>query len=175
MEDKICQVCNKIINYTIKIGKLAWNKRKFCSLQCKRLAWKPYNKGSTSWNKNKKMTNSTRVKMSQSKTREKHPNWKNGKTAKNQVERNRPQYKKWVFKIYQRDQFTCQFPGCKQKKEKINAHHIKTWAKYPELRFSIENGITLCVKCHKRVTWKEEQYEKLFLEILISGRSRSAL
>ena len=33
---------------------------------------------------------------------------------------------------------------------KLNAHHLKSWALFPELRFEISNGITLCVICHRK-------------------------
>lgn len=60
--------------------------------------------------------------------------------------RNMPEYAEWRQAVYQRDGFCCQECGSKGP---LNAHHIKSWARYPELRFNIDNGITLCVDCHK--------------------------
>ena len=34
--------------------------------------------------------------------------------------------------------------------ENLEAHHILAWAHFPESRLIIENGIALCVGCHKR-------------------------
>ena len=33
----------------------------------------------------------------------------------------------------------------------MEAHHKKPFADYKELRFSVNNGITLCKECHKNV------------------------
>ena len=44
--------------------------------------------------------------------------------------------------------FTCQHCG---DKKQIQAHHIIEWAKDESKRFVIDNGLTLCVKCHSKV------------------------
>lgn len=76
-----------------------------------------------------------------------------------------PIYKKWRQDVYKRDSFCCQWPGCGAKK-KLNAHHIKTWANYPALRFHIDNGITLCKDHHKLIKGMEDNYEAVFLKIV---------
>lgn len=57
------------------------------------------------------------------------------------------EYTKWRKAIYERDEYTCQ--NCKKVGGKLQAHHIKSWKQYPELRLEINNGITLCEECHK--------------------------
>lgn len=33
--------------------------------------------------------------------------------------------------------------------ERIEAHHIESWAAFPELRYEESNGVVLCLGCHK--------------------------
>lgn len=51
------------------------------------------------------------------------------------------------MKVFERDNFTCQF--CEVRGVYLTVHHIKSWANFPELRFVVDNGITLCEECHK--------------------------
>jgi predicted restriction endonuclease len=77
---------------------------------------------------------------------------------------NDPLYKQWRKNVYSRDKHCCQWPGCNSRK-KLNAHHIKTWADFPSLRFSLDNGITLCYLHHKLIRGIESYYEAVFLSI----------
>ena len=44
----------------------------------------------------------------------------------------------------------------------LNAHHIKRFIDNENLRFDIDNGITLCEDCHKLTYGKENDFEKQF-------------
>lgn len=82
----------------------------------------------------------------------KNVNWKGGITPENKKARASIEYKQWRRTVFVRDQFTCQ--KCLTMHTYINAHHIKPFAKFPELRFEPTNGVTLCTACH-RLTHKE--------------------
>ena len=54
----------------------------------------------------------------------------------------------WRVKVYERDNYTCQC--CKDNKGgNLNAHHLNSYNWDKEHRTDINNGITLCEKCHK--------------------------
>ena len=60
--------------------------------------------------------------------------------------RNSNKAKKWRNDIRNRDNWTCQ--DCGEKKENIEAHHIKKWKDNPDKRFEMDNGVSLCLECH---------------------------
>ncbi len=56
-------------------------------------------------------------------------------------------YKEWRSKVFERDNWTCQ--TCNKRGIPLEPHHIKGWTKYPELRYEVENGVSLCIECHR--------------------------
>lgn len=74
-------------------------------------------------------------------------------------------YKQFREAVLKRDGNKCKYPGCKNKK-KLQVHHIKKFSSSPELELVVDNGITLCKRCHGKIYGKEEQFEQMFIEIL---------
>ena len=83
----------------------------------------------------------------------KHWNWRGGSMQRNC---NSLRYRKWRITIFKRDKFTCHF--CKTTGGKLQAHHKVPWAANESLRYSIANGITLCIKCHQFLHWAAPMY-----------------
>lgn len=61
--------------------------------------------------------------------------------------RNYPEYFEWRSAVYKRDLYTCQRCGGSVSGT-LNAHHIESYNNAPDLRTTLENGITLCEDCH---------------------------
>jgi 5-methylcytosine-specific restriction endonuclease McrA len=76
-----------------------------------------------------------------------------------------PVYKEWRKRVLDRDKRRCQMPSCNHTKF-LQVHHIRKWSSASTLRFDIDNGITLCAGCHKKVNKSEHYYEQLFTEIV---------
>ena len=88
---------------------------------------------------------------------EKHPFWKGGITSENETIRKSSLYQIWRHACYLRDDFTCK--DCNQRGGKLHVHHIKPFSTYPELRFNLNNGVTLCKRCHLN------RHKKNYLEV----------
>jgi hypothetical protein len=104
------------------------------------------------------MTKEIREKMSNSHNGKKNPwakhfygenhwNWKGGITPINKKIRGGIEFKLWRKSIFERDNFTCQ--KCGQRGGFLHPHHILNFFDHEDIRFAINNGITLCKKCHK--------------------------
>lgn len=73
-------------------------------------------------------------------------NWKGGITLENELLRRNSDYREWRKSVFERDGYTCQC--CKEVGGNLRGHHILNWSSNKELRYDINNGITLCNKCH---------------------------
>jgi len=78
---------------------------------------------------------------------ENHPSWK-GTTPEYERIRKSKEYLAWKVAVFRRDKHTCQCCGSR-KGDKLRAHHINSFVSYPDLRFEVSNGITLCENCHE--------------------------
>lgn len=94
-----------------------------------------------------------------------HWNWQGGKYKDRKTIYQSLEYNKWRKKIFIRDDFTCQICGIRNKKRVgksivLHAHHKKPVSTNKELIFNIDNGITLCKKCHINIHRGKKKCEK---------------
>lgn len=136
-----CEFCG-IIFYEHK-GYLKSRGRKYCSIKCRGL-------------------------NARTMTGEKSPTWQGGKSSINHRLRAGITWKEWRTKIFERDNYTCQ--DCGIRGGVLEPHHLNRFAYFPELRFIIENGITLCVGCHNK-TKKYDRDKTIYLNATIQNKT----
>jgi len=80
----------------------------------------------------------------------------------------RIEYKVWRQTVFKRDYFRCVL--CGTNGVKLEANHIRLWRDYPELRYDVDNGVTLCVPCHKSIRGIEGEFEERFVVYVLAAR-----
>lgn len=101
----------------------------------------------------KKQSIETRKKRSLHSMGKNSGGWIDGRTKKSMIIRESLDYRLWREAIFKRDNYTCVQCGKHSGNGEsviLNADHIKPFAYFPELRFAINNGRTLCIDCHKK-------------------------
>ena len=116
---KNCELCKKPFFCERYI---AYIKRRFCSQRC---GWKGQQSGRFG---------------------ESNSNWRGGITPINRAIRSSKEHKEWSRSVLGRDNFTCQ--SCGKRGGDLHANHLLEFIVYPQYRFIVENGITLCLLCH---------------------------
>ena len=154
-----CQNCH--INFPNKFGKF----KKFCSKKCA----DNFRIGKPSTRKNYIPTLETRKRQSIARMGKEpwnkgrpwpemrgknNPRWTGGSSPIRLIDMGRSEYINWKISVFKRDKYTCVKCGCKNNKE-LQADHILMWKTHPWERFNIDNGQTLCKKCHRKKTGKD--------------------
>ena len=144
-----------------KKGQKAWNKGTKGVMKLNKTSFKNGDKGFWLGKKRskkdiKKMVDNRRGYKASEKTKKKQSEalrgdkcyrWKGGISPENVKIRTSLEYRYWRKKIFLRDNFTCQ--KYKIRGRDLVAHHINNFSDFPELRFAIDNGITLSKRAHK--------------------------
>lgn len=87
------------------------------------------------------------------------------KSDNDEKDRRSSAYVTWRRNVWLRDNFTCKIanPDCDGR---IEAHHILSYRDYPELRYQLNNGITLCHAHHPRKRAEEKRLSPYFQELV---------
>lgn len=160
MEDVVCNFCKRIFAHSVRESR----NRKFCSRKCKMSG--SFGDRVREWVKHRYEHGNPFIGQIRKSIRgDRHPNWQGGKTNKLKMLRNSTEYKLWRVAVFERDGYKCVWCGS-SKSGNLEADHIKPFAIFPDLRFAIDNGRTLCKDCHK----KTDTYLKQSLKKLSAGK-----
>ncbi len=143
--NKNCQQCNKEFEKPETCSVKDWASRKFCSKECYSqkafiVCWECKNHFQVRRYRKDSAHFCSTVCSAQYRDQ--------GKRTADKKIRQSARYKAWRTLVFERDNYTCQ--SCTQHGGYLHADHIQPFALFPELRFEVSNGRTLCVPCHKK-------------------------
>ena len=130
-----------------KIGTGEWMKGKKLTEETKKRISESL-KGHLGYWLGKKRLLETKLKISKANSGENSYLWRGGITSASIKIRHSFEMRQWREAVFARDNFTCLW--CGQRGGELNADHIKPFALFPELRFELSNGRTLCIDCHRK-------------------------
>ena len=94
----------------------------------------------------------TRRKMSEAASGKSNHSYVDGLGGERAIDRMRARlrldYRLWRETVFKRDNFTCR--ACGTRGGTLHADHIKSWRHFPEMRYEVGNGRTLCIACHRK-------------------------
>ena len=151
-----CKQCSKemrLANWQVKKG------TKFCSKECSRLGIEykglfqkghsdlvpPESRGHSEETK-KKISDHQRKNL---RIGQASPNWRGGLRTERKKAMGKWEYRDWRTAVFTRDNWTCQCCGVRG--VYLEADHIKPWCAFPDLRYAVDNGRTVCRPCHMKL------------------------
>lgn len=129
-----------------------------------------FKKGHIPWNKDRKLSNYPQIGFQKghillSPQGKNHWRWIEDRTILLKNLRNDPEYKQWVKQVKKRDKNICRINN-QDCSGYCVVHHILSWSEYPELRYNINNGITLCQAHHPAKRAEEKRLIPFFRELV---------
>lgn len=116
----------------------------------------------------KKTTDETKKKISNSHMGDKSWNWIKDRTqvvGRHNRNMHDPEYKQFAYKVRNRDEYKCKINN-QDCVGRLEVHHILGWKSHPELRYEVNNGITLCHFHHPRKRNDEVRLSPYFQELV---------
>lgn len=128
-----CIICGNVV-YT-QPAQMKYRNRKTCSRDCR-------------WKYMRAITERRRKELGYT------------KHQLDRLARNSPEASKWRMAVFERDDYTCQICGIRG--TYLEADHIKPFAYFPELRFELSNGRTLCRPCHDKTKMSAKKMKEIY-------------
>jgi hypothetical protein len=77
-----------------------------------------------------------------------HHSWKSWLTdeIRERYARKTTQYNEWRKAVYEKDGYTCR--KCGRVGKTLEAHHLYGFHEHQALRYDVNNGVTMCKRCH---------------------------
>ncbi len=106
----------------------------------------------------------TKNKISLAHKGEKNYRWIKDRSKLVRRNRSDPDFIQWRKNVFIRDEYKCKI--CGESNKYVQAHHILSWREYPELRYEINNGITLCLAHHPRKRAEEKRLAPILKKLV---------
>ncbi len=174
-KQKECENCKKFFKA------FAFRKQRFCSMSCARYktVWNKGNEdklvksickvcpNTIEYYKSNSHEFCSRVCMGKFNSKEKHYLWVKDRThlKDDSKDRGGQLHREWSKNVKNRDKWSCRIAdiNCEGR---LEAHHILGWKLHPELRYQINNGITLCHAHHPRKREDESKLSPYFKQLV---------
>ena len=200
-EIKTCKACNSTFSPKKGVSRRQWLKSNYCSRKCysvsvvgtkrsqetkEKMRGKLAGEKNPFWGKKhseetlkiissklKGRTNCFKGVKREKQSGENHWKWISDRSLVKKGERNMhdPLVKQWRKQVKDRDGWACRIAdnNCDGR---LEVHHILRWSEFPELRYQINNGITLCHAHHPMKVAEEKRLVPTFQELVSMSVSK---